>query len=163
MALKSCRECGEQVSSEAHTCPKCGITKPAKEGKKAGSVTAVVVFCFFLILISNLVRDADKPQSAGHQPSSNPLPNIGSLVTPNNAAFGCVDKPYLEGAVKFAVEHDEEAYGKYFIGGLANGECRTFEKNDVLYVQDVSVFDDVIQVREKGQTQSYWLFHSDVK
>ena len=29
MALLPCRECGEQVSTEAATCPRCGIPSPA--------------------------------------------------------------------------------------------------------------------------------------
>ena len=34
MALKSCRECGEKVSSEANTCPKCGVPKPTQKNKE---------------------------------------------------------------------------------------------------------------------------------
>jgi len=30
MALKPCRECGKQVSTEAATCPKCGVSSPAQ-------------------------------------------------------------------------------------------------------------------------------------
>ena len=29
MALRPCRECGAQVSTEADTCPHCGIAQPA--------------------------------------------------------------------------------------------------------------------------------------
>ncbi len=28
MAMKSCRECGQKVSSEAKVCPGCGVKKP---------------------------------------------------------------------------------------------------------------------------------------
>ena len=28
MALKPCRECGGDVSTEAHTCPRCGVPNP---------------------------------------------------------------------------------------------------------------------------------------
>src|SRR5689334_11699865 len=31
MALRSCRECGKDVSTEARTCPHCGIPRPAPE------------------------------------------------------------------------------------------------------------------------------------
>ena len=31
MALKPCRECGEQVSTEAKTCPHCGVKRPVKQ------------------------------------------------------------------------------------------------------------------------------------
>lgn len=51
MALKACRECGEQISSTANPCPRCG--KPDPHGTSAivrygggflGAVTVVVVF-----------------------------------------------------------------------------------------------------------------------
>tara|TARA_Y100000310_G_C20239983_1_gene604180 strand:- start:82 stop:453 length:372 start_codon:yes stop_codon:yes gene_type:complete len=45
MALKPCRECGTEVSTEAETCPSCGVKTPTKEisqewmpCKKCGSV-----------------------------------------------------------------------------------------------------------------------------
>lgn len=31
MPLTSCRECGHQVSTEAPTCPSCGVPEPARE------------------------------------------------------------------------------------------------------------------------------------
>ena len=31
MALKSCRECGDKVSTEAKTCPKCGVPNPTEK------------------------------------------------------------------------------------------------------------------------------------
>lgn len=31
MAIKLCRECGNQVSTEAATCPKCGVDEPGRE------------------------------------------------------------------------------------------------------------------------------------
>ena len=32
MALVKCRECGDQVSDQAHSCPHCGIPKPVVQG-----------------------------------------------------------------------------------------------------------------------------------
>jgi hypothetical protein len=32
MALKACRECGQQVSTEAASCPHCGVPKPSASG-----------------------------------------------------------------------------------------------------------------------------------
>jgi ribosomal protein L40E len=55
MALKPCRECGQQVSTEAETCPHCGVRSPTvtplsdSASKKRASPTALLVF---LILIS---------------------------------------------------------------------------------------------------------------
>lgn len=30
MALQPCRECGEQISTSAKTCPRCGVARPAR-------------------------------------------------------------------------------------------------------------------------------------
>lgn len=43
MALVACRECGEQISTEAKLCPKCGVTKPQPKSKKTGIGTWLVV------------------------------------------------------------------------------------------------------------------------
>jgi hypothetical protein len=42
MTMSRCRECGEAVSSEAVTCPRCGIANPAAvdRGADAGVRTA---------------------------------------------------------------------------------------------------------------------------
>ena len=33
MALKPCRECGKPISTEATTCPHCGVASPTATGK----------------------------------------------------------------------------------------------------------------------------------
>ena len=33
MAMSNCKECGKAVSTEAKTCPKCGLPKPASKLK----------------------------------------------------------------------------------------------------------------------------------
>ena len=40
MALKSCRECKKKVSTEAATCPNCGVPNPTSFTKKESSLKA---------------------------------------------------------------------------------------------------------------------------
>ena len=40
MALAECRECGRQVSTEAATCPHCGVPRPAETRSAGGGDTA---------------------------------------------------------------------------------------------------------------------------
>lgn len=49
MALKPCRECKSMVSSEAKTCPNCGIKNPIKKSAKWiwGALGIVVMFIVF--------------------------------------------------------------------------------------------------------------------
>lgn len=49
MTLKKCRECGNEVSSEAKICPSCGIKSPAQKHIGCLSSLMVVVFAIFVI------------------------------------------------------------------------------------------------------------------
>ena len=52
MALVKCRECGNSVSTEAKTCPKCGIKNPAK--KELSWAAAFIIVTSAIIIISSL-------------------------------------------------------------------------------------------------------------
>ena len=51
MALKKCKECGEQISTKAEACPKCG----AKAPKKTSAVTwFVLILIIFGVYVANM-------------------------------------------------------------------------------------------------------------
>lgn len=64
MALKPCRECKQEVSTEAKTCPHCGVAKPVplSEGAQLAGVG-----CFILVLLGagycfySVASDAPRP------------------------------------------------------------------------------------------------------
>lgn len=50
MALQACHECGAQVSSEAKTCPQCGVTPKNKSNmlsQVVGAVFAIVIAWYY--------------------------------------------------------------------------------------------------------------------
>lgn len=47
MAMKSCKECGQQVSSEAKVCPGCGVKKPYQSPVRGFIFIAVVAVVTF--------------------------------------------------------------------------------------------------------------------
>ncbi len=47
MAMKKCKECGEEISSSAKVCPKCG-----KKQKVSGCLSAILVIIILIIIIS---------------------------------------------------------------------------------------------------------------
>ena len=72
MALKPCRECGAQVSTEAEVCPHCGVHSPtarnplaalgpsdSKESKKAGGGCAIA----FVLIIGLIILGALFPKN----------------------------------------------------------------------------------------------------
>jgi len=93
MALVKCKECGQEVSQKAGSCPKCGA--PIK--KKTSMVTWVIVILFILWLIGYIgTKGSSNNQSKGNasllaqltHPNDdssrvNPAPE-GSIDTPQN-------------------------------------------------------------------------------
>lgn len=64
MALKKCRECGHEVSGEAKTCPKCGISSPAGKTSIFKMVLYGLAGLFVLSLIGSLTGGSSKSSSA---------------------------------------------------------------------------------------------------
>lgn len=52
MAIKQCRECGSEVSSEAKVCPKCGISKPIK---KTSLIVKILLGIFGISILGNII------------------------------------------------------------------------------------------------------------
>lgn len=68
MALRKCRECGGQVSSEAPTCPHCGVKKPVSRQSKLATMVVVLII---LAAIGNLARESGS-QSPTPSPTTRP-------------------------------------------------------------------------------------------
>ncbi len=51
MALKPCRECGEDVSTEAKTCPHCGVKKPILKSDSQ-KMTKILIWLFMITIIA---------------------------------------------------------------------------------------------------------------
>jgi DNA-directed RNA polymerase subunit RPC12/RpoP len=64
MALKACRECGKDVSTEAKQCPHCGVSKPIKTRPTIGCGGAILIF-FVLGIVMNTFGPKPKPRTAG--------------------------------------------------------------------------------------------------
>lgn len=62
MSMVNCRECGKEVSSEAKSCPHCGIKKPAPK-KPTSTLTKVVAAGVVGWMAFAITTQADKPQS----------------------------------------------------------------------------------------------------
>ncbi|TSK07125.1 MAG: DUF4352 domain-containing protein [Geobacter sp.] len=70
MALKKCKECGHDISTDAKTCPNCGKKQPSKVGK---ALLGILGFFFLLGIIGNLVGGkATSSSSLGSSSSGMP-------------------------------------------------------------------------------------------
>jgi len=71
MALSTCKECGAQVSTEAKSCPHCGVKAPAQRPSSAPSVLTkkytmsptlkILLAVMFVGLIANVMIGARRP------------------------------------------------------------------------------------------------------
>ncbi|MRV72534.1 zinc ribbon domain-containing protein [Duganella sp. FT92W] len=70
MAIAKCRECKTEVSDEAKTCPKCGISKPVKKTSLTVKVLAVL---FGIGILGNIIGGISGGTAAkGSAPTSSP-------------------------------------------------------------------------------------------
>lgn len=70
MAIVKCRECGNSVSSEAKTCPSCGIKAPSKTEEKGGCLSAffgLLVISYFLYSCSSSEESNDYSRNIDQQ------------------------------------------------------------------------------------------------
>lgn len=79
MAIKPCRECGKEVSTEAQSCPHCGCAQPVK--KSISALGWVAVIAVGLIAYSCTQR-AENRQSPASQASSQPASTTLSDAPP---------------------------------------------------------------------------------
>jgi hypothetical protein len=89
MAMGKCRECGAPASSEAATCPNCGIKKPVKKASRGAAVKLVAAIGFLGLLGIALAvlfpgEPGDTPTSTAGTPI-HPAPPPPRPLTPQEA------------------------------------------------------------------------------
>lgn len=143
MALKNCKECGNQVSDKAEKCPNCGINQPKKTSKLA-LIFAVIVFIYILFEI--LKPSASKSDSNHEEQPVRNENKAGALLTysqleikknakdPDSVEFRNeqVHNNTDSGAVACGQYNAKNSFGSYagFKGFVA------IEKDQTLYIQD---------------------------
>lgn len=72
MAMGRCRECKKKVSSEAETCPNCGVASPVEAPRKSGATDAIAVVVLSALVIWIVVQCQDAGQIAQGPKSEQP-------------------------------------------------------------------------------------------
>ena len=155
MALKPCRECGVQVSSEAKACPSCGINSPLR--KPIGCAPLVVVFVGVLIFVGVIGSSGDGPQ----RPATS-IPQVGSKTTMAINGFACSTESVFDRLRDYANQNDDQAFRTELLKGVMLGDCIYLKKGDPVVISEVSVWHGVTKIRPFGKTQEYWTFTSSV-
>lgn len=98
MALVKCKECGNQVSTKAESCPSCGMKLPKKIGLLGWTFIILIVLpissIMTLLLIGSLVGDSSptapetKPSAVVQQPTNTPQDSKAKNTTACDAIYG---------------------------------------------------------------------------
>ena len=60
MSMKPCRECKQEISSKAKTCPNCGVKKPHRD--KIGVGVAIVLAVAALLILGTLISEPESEE-----------------------------------------------------------------------------------------------------
>ena len=102
MALKKCKECGAEISSDAKTCPKCGKNLTPS----AGSIILGILLCIFgLYLLSSGLNDIFYPSNTSASETTSSVTEGFTLIsdTLTSDEFGL---NYIEGSIQNNTSND---------------------------------------------------------
>ena len=86
MAIKPCKECGNQISDKAESCPSCG----AKQPKKMGIFAWIAIIFVGLLVIGAIADGGDGSSVSEPSPKELALQNLGFDFEWGKAGFDSV-------------------------------------------------------------------------
>lgn len=75
MAIRKCRECGNDVSTSAKTCPKCGVSDPAKS-RASMSIMKIMPFVIAAAIIYGIRESRDDTAAPPPATQEAPKPDL---------------------------------------------------------------------------------------
>jgi len=159
MALKKCRECGNEVSTKAKRCPKCGA--PVKRNLTPIEMGGIAIFVIMVVIIGTF-RD-DKPAQSKvekvtvekpvQREEKKPIKNNGRYLT-KAYHLAATSEDLLDKAIAIRSQNDEDAFAK--IVAKEYPYLFIMKGGDEVYLER---FTDkgYVKVRPKGQTESIYM------
>ena len=153
MALVPCRECGNEISTEAPSCPRCGVINPVvaepagpieeKQEKEQWKVALGWAIGGFGLLVVFLIWTAI---SSGRRSGTS-----ASLRTTNSGYMACATEAELERLIKFSAEGDQAAVER----AARSSSCTPLRPGLSVYISESSSSGKVC-VRPLGQISCVW-------
>lgn len=173
MTLRSCRECGSQVSTTAITCPYCGIPRPAMPAAKQplsqrdGRRGIVILVAIFILMGSAAIFAALAPQSVKTTlaPPTSPVPTVpeaGQKWQMKIAAPACRAENLLDKLIAFAKAKDNEAYENQWLMSLGAGQCRLLDQGRHVFIETAGAFSFPC-VRPRGETVCWYTLDNAIE
>lgn len=111
MGLKACKECGQQVSTNAETCPHCGVKNPARP-TQYGCGTGCLALIAVVVVIGVVASLSDSHSARSPSTSSSPTASSSSRGTAHYARHNVnVRKgPGTQNPVAYSMSAGDVAY-----------------------------------------------------
>lgn len=154
MALKPCRECGQEVSTEAKKCPHCGVSDPtgaiARRAKNTGCG------CLLAVLIMGAIVGsvAYFGQTGGSGSSKDTLVMIGQREKFVANSFGCPTLKELNQLGSDQVANDKTGFYQHF----GQYGCITVQPSDTGLNLDSSFLSGANKIRLDRDGRTYWIY-----
>ena len=130
MALIKCKECGEEVSAQAKTCPHCGVKNPGVSAKSG--CLGFIGLCFVVAVVMALFGDPEPVNKANEQLTLMYIDR--EIYTPVDCETQKVNEEYyircapagssVTGGLYLVKLYDEDRYQIYTVNGPASQHAR---------------------------------------
>jgi hypothetical protein len=137
MALQPCRECGQQISAQAASCPHCGAPNPAasrpvasKGDKRRSRGVWIFLFVVFVVLaVGSLLPDSGRSGS-----SEDPTVDLRVAAVPSGRLMKVASgESESVSDCRIRINHDGLSGGyQYHLGALSPNEEREVFLNEFL-------------------------------
>ena len=131
MALTMCRECGKQVSTEAPTCPHCGVANPGLRPERTArspeqiraaqhkAVGCLLISVLGIGLLAYACAQGDETAPSSSSPSMSLVGNGPFKQLPGYLV--CIDKEGFHKAVSLESSGDKQAFAQFLSDQRRNG------------------------------------------
>lgn len=160
MAIKPCRECHAKVSSEAKTCPNCGIKNPVK---KPTSILALILLSIILFIIFSPKNHNDNtPISKQKERESNYTKSCSTnykLCKSNADIVNINTEVQIKSSAACKIEAESQAISEIDWGGFSKPNFSSFydgdsgpRQNEITLIDDYAMYSNQFGVKIKKQT-----------
>jgi hypothetical protein len=125
---------------------------------------AIIVFATGLTIAAIVFpdsKDAGQGASPAAADTNDEGPSNEKVVSAGNFV-ACRDRAYVEKLLTYSVDRDEVAFARGVNFGRATGECFVLKAGDA-YLIDDSTMSGFIQIRRRGESNTYWTLNNALK
>ena len=162
MAVHICNHCNFRRLDRTTPCPDCGtIATHTHLGPllKGLVITGTLFVVFIFVAYLGVITPNPKPSSVRRTGVS----PISEYRIVDDGWFGCTEREQLNKLTQYTTQKDKEAFNRELAMGLVTGMCTQFEEGEIVFLMDATVFAGVVNVRRKGETQTYWTYREAIR